>query len=297
MPEPHETGDRTPAQRQADHASLARLSETLVPALVAKLTRDRPRRGRGPRGRLADPRPPAGRRAAPRRAPRRSSGRGWAPAAHGEPPRARSPAAHARPLRRRRARPPTSVVTTSPAVGIFRPGVDRRAARRPRRRPDRGRRPARHPAGRRGARSTARRRRASPRRARPSSTARSRCVEVRSSPRRPGPTARARRGGLTVVSRVLIANRGEIALRDPARLPRARHRGRRRLLRGRPRVARPDARRRGDLHRAGRREALVPLRAGDDLGRARHRLRRDPPGLRLPVRGRRVRRCRRAPTT
>ena len=34
MPEPHETGDRTPAQRQADHASLARLSETLVPALV-----------------------------------------------------------------------------------------------------------------------------------------------------------------------------------------------------------------------------------------------------------------------
>ena len=38
MPEPHETGDRTPAQRKADHASLARLSETLVPALVAKLT-------------------------------------------------------------------------------------------------------------------------------------------------------------------------------------------------------------------------------------------------------------------
>ena len=38
MPEPHETGDRTPAQRAADHASLARLSETLVPALVAKLT-------------------------------------------------------------------------------------------------------------------------------------------------------------------------------------------------------------------------------------------------------------------
>jgi biotin carboxyl carrier protein len=38
MPEPQDTGDRTPAQRQADHASLARLSETLVPALVAKLT-------------------------------------------------------------------------------------------------------------------------------------------------------------------------------------------------------------------------------------------------------------------
>src|SRR5215213_7299299 len=34
----HQPADRTPAQRQADHASLGRLSETLVPALVAKLT-------------------------------------------------------------------------------------------------------------------------------------------------------------------------------------------------------------------------------------------------------------------
>jgi biotin carboxyl carrier protein len=38
MPEPRPTGDRTPAQRQADHASLARLSESLVPALVQKLS-------------------------------------------------------------------------------------------------------------------------------------------------------------------------------------------------------------------------------------------------------------------
>ncbi|HEX5828310.1 MAG TPA: biotin/lipoyl-containing protein [Candidatus Limnocylindrales bacterium] len=38
MPDHATPGDRTPAQRQADHASLARLSETLVPALVAKLT-------------------------------------------------------------------------------------------------------------------------------------------------------------------------------------------------------------------------------------------------------------------
>jgi acetyl-CoA carboxylase biotin carboxyl carrier protein len=37
MPEPHRTGDRTAAQREADHAGLARLSETLVPALVTKL--------------------------------------------------------------------------------------------------------------------------------------------------------------------------------------------------------------------------------------------------------------------
>src|SRR3954451_5136707 len=38
MPDHATPGDRTPAQRQADHASLARLSETLVPAIVAKLT-------------------------------------------------------------------------------------------------------------------------------------------------------------------------------------------------------------------------------------------------------------------
>jgi acetyl-CoA carboxylase biotin carboxyl carrier protein len=38
MPDPRPTGDRTPAQRQADHASLARLSESLVPALVQKLS-------------------------------------------------------------------------------------------------------------------------------------------------------------------------------------------------------------------------------------------------------------------
>ncbi len=37
MPEPHRTSDRSPAQRQADHAGLARLSETLLPALVEKL--------------------------------------------------------------------------------------------------------------------------------------------------------------------------------------------------------------------------------------------------------------------
>lgn len=37
MPEPQRPGDRTVAQRQADHASLERLSESLVPALVQKL--------------------------------------------------------------------------------------------------------------------------------------------------------------------------------------------------------------------------------------------------------------------
>jgi biotin carboxyl carrier protein len=38
MPDQPDPGDRSPAQRQADHASLARLSDTLVPALVAKVT-------------------------------------------------------------------------------------------------------------------------------------------------------------------------------------------------------------------------------------------------------------------
>jgi biotin carboxyl carrier protein len=37
MPESHRPGDRSVAQRQADHAGLARLSESLVPALVSKL--------------------------------------------------------------------------------------------------------------------------------------------------------------------------------------------------------------------------------------------------------------------
>ena len=37
MPEPGQPIDRSAADRQADHADLARLSETLVPALVAKL--------------------------------------------------------------------------------------------------------------------------------------------------------------------------------------------------------------------------------------------------------------------
>ncbi len=37
MPDSHRRGDRSVAQRQADHAGLARLSDSLVPALVQKL--------------------------------------------------------------------------------------------------------------------------------------------------------------------------------------------------------------------------------------------------------------------
>ena len=115
MPEPHDTGDRTPAQRQADHASLARLSETLVPALVAKLTgtglgelevregdwKIRVRRLVG-----------STHASTPRRADRPRLGGTSEPRA----PKA-APSQPAREADPRRA------VVTSPAVGTFRPGV------------------------------------------------------------------------------------------------------------------------------------------------------------------------------
>ena len=116
MPEPHETGDRTPAQRKADHASLARLSETLVPALVAKLTGTGLGEVEVREGdwRIRVRRPVTG-GAAP--APRRSDRPRLGAASHAEP-RAAKPAATqtAEPDARRS-------VVTSPAVGIFRPGV------------------------------------------------------------------------------------------------------------------------------------------------------------------------------
>jgi acetyl-CoA carboxylase biotin carboxyl carrier protein len=116
MPEPQDTGDRSPAQRQADHASLARLSETLVPALVAKLTGtglgelevregDWKIRVRRPVG--------AAHAAPPRRAERPRLG-GTADLRTTKPPAASQPAVE---------RDPRRAVVTSPAVGIFRAGV------------------------------------------------------------------------------------------------------------------------------------------------------------------------------
>jgi acetyl-CoA carboxylase biotin carboxyl carrier protein len=122
MPETRPTGDRTPAQRQADHASLARLSESLVPALVQKLAasglgelevregdwRIRLRRSPGSTGSTA-------RRAVerPRMNVHERDGRGRDPhpQARGAD-RSTSPAAGAGPRRS---------VVTSPAVGVFRP--------------------------------------------------------------------------------------------------------------------------------------------------------------------------------
>jgi acetyl-CoA carboxylase biotin carboxyl carrier protein len=117
MPEPQHPGDRSAAQRQADHASLARLSETLVPALVAKLTgtglgevevregdwRIRVRRPIG-----AAPTSPARRSERPRL--------GTQPSTHAETRPVKSAVAAA-------PADPDRAIATSPAVGVFRPGV------------------------------------------------------------------------------------------------------------------------------------------------------------------------------
>ena len=76
-------------------------------------------------------------------------------------------------------------------------------------------------------------------------------------------------------------------------MPDPRHRGRGRLQRGGPREPRRAPRRRGDLHRSGGRAAVVPVGPGRHLRGRRDGLRRDPSRLRLPVRGRDVRRGRR----
>ena len=119
MPDQPSHGERTPEQRQVDHASLERLSETLVPALVAKVTgtglgelevREGEWRVRVRRPVTAPP-------AAPRR---------------GERPRLAA-ATHPHAVEARPARGAAQVdvetgganrgIATSPAVGVFRPGL------------------------------------------------------------------------------------------------------------------------------------------------------------------------------
>ena len=75
-----------------------------------------------------------------------------------------------------------------------------------------------------------------------------------------------------------------------ARLPRDGHQDGRRLLRRRPRRAARALRRRGVLHRPAARARVVPDRRAHRRGREAGRRRGDPPGLRLPLRARRVRR-------
>jgi len=119
MPDPHTPGDRSAKQRDADHASLARLSDTLVPALVQKLAASglgelEVREGEW-RIRL--------RRAAPSSAPSRRGERPWtaphAPERDGRP--GREPAAAA-PADEPPGEPGRSFAT-SPAVGVFRPSA------------------------------------------------------------------------------------------------------------------------------------------------------------------------------
>jgi acetyl-CoA carboxylase biotin carboxyl carrier protein len=117
MPDPQQPADRTPAQRQADHASLARLSETLVPALVAKLTGTGLGEVEVREGdwRIRVRRPLGATSTAPARRSERPRLGGQA-APHAEPRPAKA-AATATPA------DPDRAIATSPAVGVFRPGV------------------------------------------------------------------------------------------------------------------------------------------------------------------------------
>ena len=109
MPDPQRPSERSAAQRQADHAGLARLSDTLVPALVQKLNGS----GLGElevregdwRVRL---RRPTGAAAPVRRERQRAIAH--APAAHGTPRQAAADT----------PRDPNRAAATSPTVGVFR---------------------------------------------------------------------------------------------------------------------------------------------------------------------------------
>jgi acetyl-CoA carboxylase biotin carboxyl carrier protein len=113
MPEQHRPSERTAEERQADHAGLARLSETLVTALVQKLNgsglgelevregdwKIRLRRPAGAAAAARRERPRTGGHVAPRPAPLNPAPPTPAPAAPRDPHRA---------------------IATSPAVGTFR---------------------------------------------------------------------------------------------------------------------------------------------------------------------------------
>lgn len=136
-PAPRTEGEarRSPAERAADHAALDLLAESLVPALIAKLGAtglgELEVREGGWKIRLrrsADAAPPARRSGErPSRAQPGHEGHGHAPAAveargpsrngheRGEPITAERPGGASRDDRQ--------VIATSPAVGIFRPGL------------------------------------------------------------------------------------------------------------------------------------------------------------------------------
>jgi acetyl-CoA carboxylase biotin carboxyl carrier protein len=126
MPEAPDPRDRTPAQREVDHARLARLSETLVPALVQKLNasglgelevREGDWRIRLRRSAVSTPAAPTGRRSdRPRLALH-------APDRDGRPARDATVAADAPTSLVAGDREGRRVLATSPAVGVFRPSA------------------------------------------------------------------------------------------------------------------------------------------------------------------------------
>ena len=280
---------RPNGQAPADPDVIARLADEVVPTLIARLEQQPAGRDRGPRGWLARPAAPQpgcrrrrtdclgpARRSDRKPTDRRPTGLPMGQPTAGAPSCAPSTSRHwdhiagrrlLRAARRHSCRLEACVAVTSLAMSTCwacartwsRPsdGADRHA--RGRAGPGRGVRPALA--------------RLEKRSARPDTAIK---VEAEVS-------------GL-MFSRILIANRGEIAAAHPARLPFAGHRRRGRLQRGRPRLARRAARRRGDLRRPGRVAAQLPVRAGDPVGGPRVRLRGGPSRLRLPVRGRHVRR-------
>ena len=87
-----------------------------------------------------------------------------------------------------------------------------------------------------------------------------------------------------MLSRILVANRGEIALRDHSSLPRAGDRDGRRLLGGGSQRVLSASGRRGHLHRAGRLRSELPQHPPDHQCGGDHQRRCDPPRLRVPRR-------------
>lgn len=116
---------RTTGERAADHAAIDRLTEDLLPALIAKLGAtglgEMEVREGGWRVRLrrpADGQPPA----RSRRPAERSAGD--RPERGPDRPSERQPRTLHRPLEAKTARTQSRAVATSPAVGIYRPRAD-----------------------------------------------------------------------------------------------------------------------------------------------------------------------------
>ena len=117
MPEPHRPNDRSAAARQGDHATLAALADSLVPALVTRLASSGLGEVEIAEG---DWKVRVRRSTASARRADRGRSAGHAPAAQATPHPAHTahPAAEPTP-----AGEPERAFVTSPAVGVFRPSA------------------------------------------------------------------------------------------------------------------------------------------------------------------------------